>query len=542
MTHALLFEINGIQSYLFASGRLREVIGASEMLDLLTNKSASDNLFCAVCRQIPGGEDIECSRRAGGAFYIFCARREPLEAFMGLWTLAVQHWVPEILYDIALGEGANHLEAFEDARQKLQVDRSRNRIRLPAASPITERNRRRGLAAEFVHKNDGLIDATTARRKVFSDLSCAGFIQRFSPPESKLGWRDWPTNMDSAEKENDKDNSFPFSGENRTVALIHADGNGLGQVLLNANQAVRANPSRFIELYEEISKMVENSTIEAAHEATRRVLLPAREKEGSAALAARPVLLGGEDVIVIVRGDLALDYMEVFAEAFDRESRNQLAEMNKLDIDGLPRRLTIGFGAVFLRASQPFHMGIALAEELMGEGKKAAKVKNAGDPPATLQFQRVTASLVDDYNASLERQFTHRYGDTVYVDSLGVYYLDDIAPRLADLRALTSLLRGADMARGPTRQLMTLIGLAPEEARARYRRWRQLMAENAKVRLKEFDRLMRTLLGLDVWPNDPPDLPYGPPREGVRKTPLGDAIALIGVVHGVAPSSKEDAA
>jgi hypothetical protein len=47
--HALLFELNAIQSYLFASGRLRDVIGASELIDRLTNREAHDNLLDAVC-------------------------------------------------------------------------------------------------------------------------------------------------------------------------------------------------------------------------------------------------------------------------------------------------------------------------------------------------------------------------------------------------------------------------------------------------------------------------------------------------------------
>lgn len=534
MTHALLFELNGIQQYLFASGKLRDVIGASELLDLLTNDQAPDNLLDAVWTQTPDNDRIEFSRRAGGAFYAFCPEREPLESFMRLWTLAVQQWAPDIDYNIALGEGENHHQAFKAARDKLRADQSRQRPRLPVAAPVAERNRRTGNVAEIAHQRDGLIDAATARKKAFADISKAGFIERFSPDGAALGWRDWPLDMeptDSAAMSQSGPLSFPFIGDDRTVALIHADGNGLGQVLLNINRSVDAYPERFMQAYKQLSALIEKSTVHAARKATQEVLLPDRARENpNKPLAARPILLGGEDVIVIVRADLAFDYMTVFARAFEQESRKLLAEMKQLGIDNLPKRLTLGFGAVFLRASQPFHMGIVLAEEIMAEGKKTAKKINGSDPAATLQFQRITSSLVDDYDTLIERQLTHCHGDTIYRDTLGTYFLENIVPRLSDLRGLAELLGKPDMARGATRQLLTLIGLSADEARTRYRRWRQLMRDNNRQMLEHFDSLMAHLLGIERLPED---LPYGPAdTDGVRLSPLADALALMSATKG----------
>lgn len=559
MIFALLFEINGIQQYLFASGRLRDVIGASELLDLLTNEGDQSNLLDAVKNQVPSGNDIQFSRRAGGAFYAFCSESGPLKQFLALWTLVVQQWAPDISYNIGFGLGEAHPEAFQNARDGLRNDQSRQRPYIPVAVQVAERSQRTGNVAVTRSSRDGTIDAATRRKKAFADTSRAGFIGRFSPEDCSLGWRDWPLDMDAAEDDAKQFRSFPFLGEDRTVALIHADGNGLGQILLNINKAVKTHPEIFMDAYQQLSKLIEKSGIYAAQQATREVLVPARD-EGRP-LPARPILLGGEDMIVIVRADIALDYINVFARAFEEESRRQLKQMARLGID-LPKRLTMGFGAVFLRANQPFHMGISLAEELMAQGKNAAKSLDAENPAATLQFQRITASLVDDYETILERQLTHRDGKILYCDTLGAYYLDDAtlgpyessnsAPRLADLRDLAELLGSPGMARGPTRQLLTLIGLSPTEARARYRRWRQLMKENNQAQLNRFDGLMARLLQVEELSED---LPYGPAKdlsrggdqydpEEIRFSPLADALAIAHMsrVSGAQKRAGEDAA
>jgi len=55
MIHASIFELDSIQSYLFSSGRLRDVAGASEMIDQLTEGEGS--LLDQVTDAVGGKED-----------------------------------------------------------------------------------------------------------------------------------------------------------------------------------------------------------------------------------------------------------------------------------------------------------------------------------------------------------------------------------------------------------------------------------------------------------------------------------------------------
>lgn len=525
MTHALLFEAKSIQSYLFASGRLRDVIGASELVDALTG-ALLDDVLKGLGLVEGEGRDVRFSRRAGGAFYAFGDHPEKLQRLMALWTLVVQQFAPGMAYDIALDKGTTPLDAFDEARKALREDSSRQRPRLPVAAPIAERFRRTGQAAEEEHPKDGKIDAATARKKAFADLSRAGFIERFSPKDQGLGWRDWPRDLEPAE--DDEQGTFPFQGDDRTVALIHADGNGLGQLLMNARAAAAKTPGGFIDIFRTLSNGIGKATVTAARLATQRVLLPAREP--GKPLPARPILLGGDDLTILVRADLAMDFVMAFVKAFEYESPSVLSQLRERSVGGLPERLTIGAGVVYMRASQPFYLASRLVESLMEASKRRAKAIHRDAPPSSLAFHRVTSSLVDEYDAILKNALSHSHGGETYVDTLGAYFFGagDDGPRLDDLLKLQALLGAEDMARGPTRQLLTLMGLAPAEARARYRRWRQLMKENRGATLGDFDRLMQALLRAAPLQ----DLPYGPPgADRICMSPLGDALTLLGAGH-----------
>jgi len=532
--HALVFELNSIQSYLFSSGRLRDVAGASELLDQMTD--GEGNLLDAVLDALGANkEKIRFSRRAGGAIYAFCDDRDGLMRFLRLWTLAVQQWAPGIDFSLGVGTGDSHREAFDQARGNMNEDANRKRPSLPLASPLTTRSRRTGLAAIDAKRQakDDPMDAATARKKQMADLSKAGFLERFAPQDADLKWKDWPTDL---EGESDT-GAFPFAGDDRTVALIHADGNGLGQLLMRIRKAAEADDKHFVELFRAFSNAVAATTQSAAREATQKILLPAR-KNGEC-LAARPILLGGDDITVIVRADLAMDYCKVFAEAFESASREELKKLGKdHSIEGLPNRLTLGFGLVFLRASQPFHMAIHLAEDLLGQAKKAAKAKNPDDPESSIAFYRITGSLVDDYDQIVARALSHRFGDETFIDSLGVYYFKEQQPRLDDLLELATTLGADDMARGPTRQLMTLMGHDMTQAERRYRRWRQLMADERnrkKTRLDRYDSLMGALAGI---PKDAA-LPYSDGDAGIRRGPLGDALALLSLTRSRSGENKQ---
>ena len=72
--YACLFEAKSIQDYILRSGRLRHIVGASELIDSLTGKLLDDVL--EALKSVEDGE-VRLSRRAGGAVYPNASRPTP---------------------------------------------------------------------------------------------------------------------------------------------------------------------------------------------------------------------------------------------------------------------------------------------------------------------------------------------------------------------------------------------------------------------------------------------------------------------------------
>jgi len=529
--YACLFEAKSIQDYILRSGRLRHIIGASELIDSLTG-----DLFEAVLAELPLTErqGIRFSRRAGGAVYLFSPQQQTCNTFRDLWTLVVRQYAPGLEFVIAQGEGDTDYDAYQQALEGLQAARNRQPAMLPGGNPVTRYAPRTGQPAV---KNDaklGLQDVDTARFGLDHFWRRGGLTKKFA---SEVSIDDWPRNLDyspNAEEEKAKDEKgFPFWPDNRYLGLIHADGNGLGQVLLQLGQQVKSNPEMFIDLFYDFSTAITEATCAAAQSATTEVLLPSCVKD---VVPARPIVLGGDDLTILVRADLAIPFTRAFLTAFEDESRKTLKLLRDKDkyqdITGLPEALTAGAGIAFVKSNHPFHLAHELVESLAKFAKDRAKEykDTNGRIPPTLAFHRVTTTSHGDYEDIRQQEMTYGPEDAQVMTTLGVYRVDSQPrlPALTNLEALAQLLGREEMARGPTRQILTLLGQNLDDARRRYARWREVMADRHSDNLETFNKYLSQLC--DELATDLPISKTGTPQV----TPLGDLATLLAVTKGVA--------
>jgi hypothetical protein len=528
--YAYLFEAKAIQSFILDSGKLRDLIGASELVDSLT-----EELLPVALRALEYQDEdpIRFSRRAGGALYAFADDKDALDRFTALWSLLMGQYAPELSFDVGRGDGDDAAKAIANARLALRGNTSRVRPALPVTAPITARSRRTGKPGVDREK-EAVIDLPTKRKKAFANLARSGLTGRFSPDDANLRWRDWPRDLSPGE-----DGAFPFLGDDHTIALIHADGNGMGELLRHADKQAEGKPDEeYISIFRDLSETIAEVTQTAAKYATETVLMPEhetrrdpRQPDKELVLAARPIVLGGDDLTILVRADLALPFLRTFLEKFEDESEKQLPDL----MIGA-KRLTAGAGVVFLRASQPFYLATSLAESLAKLAKDHAKAIERHNPPSTLAFHRVTQSMIDDYPQIVEREKTILVDDVPYINTLGAYALraGQGLPCLDDLVQLQILLQHEEMSRGPTRQLQTLMGLAPNQAETAYRRWRELMQENKAERLEEYHARMSALT--DDYDRESA-LPYAHSKSTKNDrsyhSPIGDVLTLMAVKSAV---------
>lgn len=521
--HAYLFEAKFIQSYILAGNRLKEMIGASELIDTLC-PDAVDKL----CDVLGITERVRFSRNAGSACYLFSDNEQDVARFAAAWPLLVQQLAPGLIYAHARGHGANDEEAYESAHKLLLTSASRMPPELPQAGPLVQFAPRTGLAAVKVRRRHGareLKDSATEAKLRFAEGK--RLVTRFA---EEVRVKDWPVNLDP--EDDDAERVFPFK-EDRLLGVVHADGNGLGQLLMRLRAAANQLQD-FTGFFLEFSKAVSDATQKAARQATEEVLLTNRE---NGTVPARPIVLGGDDLTMLVRADLALEFTQRFLCHFEDATGEAFARLSQRYPQlELPPRLTACAGITYVRAGHPFQSAYHLAESLCARAKSLRQDKEV----SALAFHRVTTALVDDWETVLTHELTIGNKDSLRLrQTLEAYAVKDQThlPSLDKLLELRDLLVSPAMARGPVRQLITLLAENPAQARQHYARWREVLAhppENARnakelsEALKRFDNLLACLTGT-ADPSVFRELPFAPSAHDatLHVSPLGDALALI---------------
>jgi hypothetical protein len=494
MIHAYLFEAKSIQSYIFATNKLKEIIGGSELIEQLT---ADQGLLKQTLQSLglAEGKDIKLSRCGGAAFYAFGAE-EPISKLASLWPLVFRQYAPDMEFIHATAKGENAADAFKSAHDELMADRNRPKVRLPQAGVYTRRFTRTGEpVSQTVRLGKKLeqADLITSRKRDFN--SSEALAERVMW-DSHRG--EWPVNLTPEDGQDGK--NFPFE-DNQLIGLIHADGNGFGQLLMDLKEVVddesndAINDQNYIAVFKAISESIKAATESASAFAVGNVLFP---NMVAGLFPARPIVLGGDDLTMIVRADLALPFTQAFLSAFEQQSENQFDQLrvrypNLQNI--LPVKLTACAGIVYAKSSQPFKALHDLAEGLCKHTKTIAKQKENLLPgkqvPSSLTFYRVTTSLIDDFKDILRNELTT--GNICL--SRGCYTLEvhDRLPNLTDLLALQAFLDQSEVSQGALRQITGLLHQSPEQAQSRYRRWKEVMQERDTDNWNEFSKLFKKL-------------------------------------------------
>ncbi len=526
--YALLFEAESIQTYLFDTGRLRDAVGASHLVDGLCRASGTSDLLSRVVGACAfKDEDVRFSRRAGGAFIALFDDPIKRQRLRSLWSLAVASHAPGLRWSDAVAEGQDCLRAAKAGMQVLRSGRAFQPPELPECGPMVHRSPRTGRAAVELATIGGEsepVDAETAcKRRAAQDEGA--LCRRFSSDNSLLWPRDLEPGGNSLE-------SFPFIGGRAEVAFVHADGTGLDATLRIVEQSCQNQADAYVNRYARFSEAVSNATAAAAEMATAKILVP--NKDMSCRMPARPLVLGGDDLTVIVRADLAIPFAEAFLEAFETASKAELAQFS--NIPDLPPYLSATAGIAIVKSTYPFAQASEMAEKLCSAAKLVVKAGGGNRPLSAVHFHRLTSALPDSDDDLFAGDTLPGSGNLRL--AAGPYMVCDPTketklPRLGDLKKLSNILADDDASRGPVRQLMSVLYQGEELARVGWANWRRATARRNEELLNQLDECLARL-GVPAGA----DLPFGgPDSKGHRHTPLADALLLRNLA---APAKGDD--
>lgn len=189
------------------------------------------------------------------------------------------------------------------------------------------------------------------------------------------------------------------------IAVIHIDGNSLGKIIENISDTPRK--------LQEFDKIMRGVTTTAAVEAYKTI----KEKISTAKIIPiRPLVLGGDDLTVVCRADLAFDFVKKFMAEFENITT---AEFCGKDFGR--SKLTSCAGIAFVKAKFPYYFAYQLAEKLCETAKLDSKLINKEVPPSCLMFHKVQDSFVESYADIVKREMTINDEETF---KFGPYYLD----------------------------------------------------------------------------------------------------------------------
>ena len=533
--YGVFFEANSIQQYILAGGRLRDIVGASYLIDSLGGKVLDE-----VCKRLglsgqasDPTKSIRFPRRAAGAIYALFAAEAEATNFAALWSLVVRTHCPSLSFNQTMASGDNDFSVLQAGTAALAHARAYPVADFPPATPVTERAPRTGRAKIGDTPVRGgttreAVDAALASRRKIKEQAILFMDNRVLTGERRLALHTdrnlkvvFPRDLEFEEADVRGDSprrwEFPFKPDSRYLAMIHADGNGFGQILLKvieaasdeaANRTGDSNgTTAYGEFLPELSNAVATCTTQAVQHAIKTILLAhgapanAGNNETFWRLPARPIVIAGDDLTMLVRADLALAFTCQFIGKFEVLTKAKFEELrNDSRFDAfaelLPESgLTACAGIAFARNNQPFAMLHEVAEHLCGEAKQQVKglARNALTGAngkgvyqiagSAIAWRRITESLLGNETP------TKLDGTEVFprMGALSVGAVNNGLPTVHALEDLLASLKpsttGADdsatgrddpLSKGPLRRILSTVFMQPQDASIDYQRWKSL--------------------------------------------------------------------
>lgn len=135
-------------------------------------------------------------------------------------------------------------------------------------------------------------------------------------------------------------------------------------------------------------------------------------------LPIRPLIAGGDDIVILCHPALAFEFVMGACEGFTQasvEHNTEYARQTGRDLwAATGGRMTISAGVAFTSVTFPLHLSIPFAEELLASAKRkgtSTRTNTGSPPPACLDWDSLSEGFVDSLEARRRREYLFRDGD-----------------------------------------------------------------------------------------------------------------------------------
>jgi hypothetical protein len=390
MVSLVLLETSGNQAYIYATNKLRENMGASELTRRAGTKWVLDavkewthqDLYREDSEQstavltdvntngrIEDGALVEVVEAASGKAVLLVRDNESAKGIVRMVTQRALNEAPGldirgavVQFDWLSEEGVakalrRAYRRYEELRTSRPGPESRF-LRLPVVAECATSGMP---ASEVDAKGIAISMQTRAKRRVADEIQ-----KRATELGAPAGWR------------------FAYElDEGGWLAVVHADGNGLGQVFLHfedfcKRDGTSATNRGYVDTLRAFSCAVDVCTHKAFTTAVASVVPYLKSEDAEKhTLPMRPLVLGGDDLTVMCDAEIAFPFVEKYLEQFEAETGKDEA------IEPIARKMTNGkmsrawlsacAGIAIVKSHYPFFAAYSLAEELVASAKNSKK-------------------------------------------------------------------------------------------------------------------------------------------------------------------------
>lgn len=464
--------VQGIQEFIFATNELKTIIGASEIINNINQK---------IEKKYPKNIIINA---AGNIKLLFDEKSEfdsLVEEFLketkqAAFGLTISQAV------VAFEEGSLK-DAMQELEKKLHIQRNKNEIPLDMSINILKLAPKSGKPMIESEKDKATVQKENAY--IFDEL---GDISKIKNKKNK-------------------------------IAIIHADGNGLGVMIANMSKELQTD-EEVKEAYKNFSTKLDEATVAAFKIA----------KENTSGIKLRQVILGGDDLTVICDANSALDFTNKFLKAFEEQTKQSFNNEG----------LTACAGIAYCNQKYPFHYAVNLAESLCAysKGHSKAVVKESKKPaPSSLMFHDIQSSNFSDFKEYIDKELTLSKNAHEVFLNYGPYFTSQ-TQNYSTVDAFIYLVNAFKAKGSPIsrlREWLTILGQNPNAAHERLERISQVMDLNNKIyNKKALETCLRkfnpelTLSNLIFV------------RDGKKYTPIHDVDAHLSVIDYVKEEHIEE--
>lgn len=458
MSVLAVFDVRGIQEFIFRTNKIKEIIGASVII-----KNILRDCFEEACKYVFNENDVkdenfkwenksgeydfdksdfkvEIIYEGGGNLY---AAFKSEEKYKQVYR-RMNEIILERTYSLSVSSAfvkceENYKDDIDKLMSNLNEAKQKNPpLTLPRGIAVTKRDSISGLP--MVSRNEYKSDVNDDELiSTEANLKLEAYYNKYI---NKTNENKAENDEEYKEKQSDEQDDFQYmlnldemvtdKGTESLLAIVHIDGNNMAHAI-NQRMAKETKYKDAVPKIRKLSQIITNSfTIEAYNvmpEALEKAIcanekwkeLEINKNFDRPKLPMRPIICAGDDITFICNARIAIPLTKLYLEKIVQCGKNQKnnSEGGKLDNNAKSSENGLQFsacaGIAFIHSHFPFNLAYKIAEECCSNAKAEAKSKQAGKPEEDktrgfIDYHFCFSGVTGDLESIRENQYKNKNG------------------------------------------------------------------------------------------------------------------------------------